>query len=152
MCRYYLKKIYRANRNFYNYYPYLCYINMCKNHKIQYPSDINNQYSSTRRWDKALIFHLPHSSIDFNTIENRHPLSLVRSTGEVIWVPPVKFRIHCQADMTYWPFDTQTGVLKIGSWVHSSNVINLTDTAHEVFWRNSYFLNRNQGGCAPTST
>lgn len=50
-----------------------------------------------------------------------------------MWVQPVKFRIHCQADMTNWPFDTQTGVLKIGSWVHSTNVINLTDTAHEVF-------------------
>lgn len=75
---------------------------------------------------------MAYNNIDYNTIEDRYPLSIVRSTGEVMWVQPVKFRIHCQADMTYWPFDTQTGVLKIGSWVHSMNVINLTDTAHEI--------------------
>ncbi|XP_027842863.1 acetylcholine receptor subunit alpha-like 1 [Aphis gossypii] len=75
---------------------------------------------------------MAYNNIDYNTIEDRYPLSMVRSTGEVMWVQPVKFRIHCQADMTYWPFDTQTGVLKIGSWVHSTNVINLTDTAHEI--------------------
>ncbi|XP_026817838.1 acetylcholine receptor subunit alpha-like 1 [Rhopalosiphum maidis] len=75
---------------------------------------------------------MAYNNINDNTVEHRHPLSLVESTGDVMWVQPVQFKIHCQADMTHWPFDTQTGVLKVGSWVHSTNVINLTDTAHEI--------------------
>lgn len=52
--------------------------------------------------------------------------SVVNSSGSVIWVEPVQYSIHCQTDTTHWPHDTQTGVLRLGSWMYMGNVLNLT--------------------------
>ncbi|KAL5239782.1 hypothetical protein ACI65C_007192, partial [Semiaphis heraclei] len=71
-------------------------------------------------------------NIDANTEMYEQAQSIVYHTGDVLWVPPVQYRVYCKADMTHWPYDTQTGVLKIGSWVYSTNMINMTDTAHEI--------------------
>ena len=45
-------------------------------------------------------------------------LALVTNKGKVFWPPPTKFRSTCQVDVAYFPFDDQTCMLKLGSWLH----------------------------------
>ena len=55
-------------------------------------------------------------------------LALVTNKGKVFWPPPTKFRSTCQVDVAYFPFDDQTCMLKLGSWLHDgfsvSNYLN----------------------------
>jgi len=51
---------------------------------------------------------------------------VVNRSGGVIWVEPVQYVIHCKTDTTNWPHDTQTGVLKLGSWLYLGRDLNLT--------------------------
>lgn len=71
-------------------------------------------------------------SIGPNAAMHGNTKILVNSTGNVLWVPPVQYKIHCRPDMTHWPHDTQTGLLKVGSWVYSDNDLNLINITHEV--------------------
>jgi nicotinic acetylcholine receptor len=32
--------------------------------------------------------------------------------------PPTKFRSTCPVDVAFFPFDDQTCMLKLGSWIH----------------------------------
>lgn len=41
---------------------------------------------------------------------------IVDSDGTVWWVPPTTLRAECPLDVTYWPYDTQTCALYLGSW------------------------------------
>ena len=45
-------------------------------------------------------------------------LALVNHTGRVFWPPPTKFRSTCPVDVAFFPFDDQTCILKLGSWLH----------------------------------
>lgn len=59
--------------------------------------------------------------------------SVLSRSGGVIWVEPVQYVIHCKTDTTNWPHDTQTGVLKLGSWLYLGRDLNLTiDEGGEV--------------------
>ena len=40
----------------------------------------------------------------------------VRHDGQCTWLPPTKFKTSCDIDMQYFPFDTQTCSIKLGSW------------------------------------
>lgn len=46
--------------------------------------------------------------------------------GSVIWVPQTSFEAMCQLDLRFWPYDTQTCALRIGSWAHNGNFIDVT--------------------------
>lgn len=59
-------------------------------------------------------------------------------TGKVISVHPTQYNIHCDMDMKYWPYDVQTSTLKLGSWMHSGNVLNLTIDEKRIV---SFYLN-----------
>lgn len=58
--------------------------------------------------------------------DRTHVNSVVNRNGGVIWVEPVQYIIHCKTDTTNWPHDTQTGVLKLGSWLYLGKELNLT--------------------------
>lgn len=58
--------------------------------------------------------------------DRTHVNSVVNRNGGVIWVEPVQYIIHCKTDTTNWPHDTQTGVLKLGSWLYLGRELNLT--------------------------
>ncbi|XP_060877822.1 acetylcholine receptor subunit alpha-like isoform X1 [Metopolophium dirhodum] len=75
---------------------------------------------------------MAYNNIEANTVVHGNTQSIVFNTGDVLWVQPVQYRIYCQADMTHWPYDKQTGLLIVGSWVYSTNAINITDAAHEI--------------------
>ncbi|KAA0201551.1 hypothetical protein HAZT_HAZT005446 [Hyalella azteca] len=40
----------------------------------------------------------------------------VYSSGTVVWMPPATVKTECPMDLTYWPFDTQTCEIYMGSW------------------------------------
>ena len=57
------------------------------------------------------------SADDFSGVYMRS-LALVNYTGGVFWPPPTKFRSTCLVDVAFFPFDDQTCILKLGSWLH----------------------------------
>jgi len=54
-----------------------------------------------------------------------HTHFIVYSTGEVLWVPPAKFRAFCKIDLKLWPLETQKCKLKFGSWTSHGDQIDL---------------------------
>ena len=41
---------------------------------------------------------------------------IVRHDGLCSWLPPTKLKTSCNIDMHYFPFDTQSCDIKLGSW------------------------------------
>ncbi|CAH1738479.1 unnamed protein product [Aphis gossypii] len=80
--------------------------------------------------DHREIWHpdiMAFNNVDANMEDDRtHVNSVVNRNGGVIWVEPVQYIIHCKTDTTNWPHDTQTGVLKLGSWLYLGRELNLT--------------------------
>lgn len=54
-----------------------------------------------------------------------HTHFLVYSSGEVLWVPPAKFRAFCRINLKLWPLETQICKLKFGSWTSHGDQIDL---------------------------
>ncbi|XP_008550877.2 acetylcholine receptor subunit beta-like 1 [Microplitis demolitor] len=50
---------------------------------------------------------------------------LIYPTGEVLWVPPAIYQSSCTIDVTYFPFDQQTCVMKFGSWTFNGDQVSL---------------------------
>jgi len=82
--------------------------------------------------------YMAYNNIEANTVIHGLTQSLVDYNGNVLWVQPIQYRIQCRTDLTHWPHDTQTGILKVGSWVYSINEINLTKWTYEIDDMNSY--------------
>ncbi|XP_066905602.1 acetylcholine receptor subunit beta-like 1 [Halyomorpha halys] len=50
---------------------------------------------------------------------------LIYPNGEVLWVPPAIYQSSCTIDVTYFPFDQQTCIMKFGSWTFNGNQVSL---------------------------
>ncbi|XP_043210120.1 acetylcholine receptor subunit beta-like 1, partial [Amphibalanus amphitrite] len=50
---------------------------------------------------------------------------LVHSNGDVLWIPPAIYQSSCTIDVTYFPFDQQTCVMKFGSWTFNGDQVSL---------------------------
>ena len=50
---------------------------------------------------------------------------LVYSTGNVLWVPPAKFKAFCKVDLRMWPHENPTCKIKFGSWTSHGDQISL---------------------------
>ncbi|XP_042894016.1 neuronal acetylcholine receptor subunit alpha-7-like [Penaeus japonicus] len=50
---------------------------------------------------------------------------LVYAEGKVLYVPSYTLDFYCITDMTYWPHDSHTCSLKIGSWVHHGHLLDI---------------------------
>lgn len=89
---------------------------------------------------------------------------LVFHTGEVLWVPPAKFKSFCKIDLKLWPLESQTCKMKFGSWTSHGDQIdlglyhNMTKTENLNFYTDNkeWFLvdtmvtrNRVQYECCP---
>ncbi|XP_060878817.1 acetylcholine receptor subunit alpha-like 1 isoform X1 [Metopolophium dirhodum] len=93
--------------------------------------------------DHREIWHpdiMAFNNVDANMEDDRtHVNSVLNRSGGVIWVEPVQYIIHCKTDTTNWPHDTQTGVLKLGSWLYLGRDLNLTiDEGEEVEMASSH--------------
>ncbi|XP_027219384.1 acetylcholine receptor subunit beta-like 1 isoform X2 [Penaeus vannamei] len=51
---------------------------------------------------------------------------LIYPYGEVLWVPPAIYQSSCTIDVTYFPFDQQTCLMKFGSWTFNGDQVSLT--------------------------
>ncbi|KZS09125.1 Acetylcholine receptor protein alpha [Daphnia magna] len=58
--------------------------------------------------------------------------AMVSYDGNVFWPPPTKFRSTCPVDVTYFPFDDQTCVMKLGSWTYDGFQVDVTNRTSEV--------------------
>ena len=73
-------------------------------------------------------------SMDKRDIENHKEKLILRSNGEVEWVPYVVYRSACQVDMKNFPFDSQICSLKFGSWSYPAKDLDLVfDNDHADF-------------------
>ncbi|KAJ8688623.1 hypothetical protein QAD02_024418 [Eretmocerus hayati] len=63
-------------------------------------------------------------------------MCLLASTGKVLCVPSIKYTSECETDFTHWPYDTQTCDLRLGSWTHTGEEINVTYTQRPVMMVN----------------
>ncbi|KAI8039382.1 hypothetical protein M5D96_008106 [Drosophila gunungcola] len=61
---------------------------------------------------------------------------LIYPTGEVLWVPPAIYQSSCTIDVTYFPFDQQTCIMKFGSWTFNGdqNFVDLSDYWKSGTW------------------
>ncbi|XP_059051036.1 acetylcholine receptor subunit beta-like 1 [Achroia grisella] len=50
---------------------------------------------------------------------------LIYPNGEVLWVPPAIYQSSCTIDVTYFPFDQQTCIMKFGSWTFNGDQVSL---------------------------
>lgn len=66
-----------------------------------------------------------HSSADGNYEVRYKSNVLIYPTGEVLWVPPAIYQSSCTIDVTYFPFDQQTCIMKFGSWTFNGDQVSL---------------------------
>lgn len=65
----------------------------------------------------------------------------VSSNGYVKWNPAAAFNTQCDADTTYYPYDTQSCNITIAVWLHSVDEVNVT-----LFNDGFYLANYQQDG------
>ncbi|XP_071454775.1 neuronal acetylcholine receptor subunit alpha-2-like [Hetaerina americana] len=51
---------------------------------------------------------------------------LVYPQGTVLCVPITKWPVHCRPNLRQWPFDSHECTMKIGSWTHVGEMIDIT--------------------------
>ena len=55
---------------------------------------------------------------------------MIRSNGDVLWIPMAIFKSTCPIDILYFPFDQQTCELKFGSWTYDGFKLGLDFYEH----------------------
>ena len=56
------------------------------------------------------------------TIMNK---AVVNNDGRINWKPPAVYKSSCHIDVSYFPFDWQTCIMKFGTWTWNGNHIDL---------------------------
>jgi hypothetical protein len=51
--------------------------------------------------------------------------AVVSSDGKVMWIPMAIFKSTCSIDITHFPFDGQSCILKFGSWTYDGFKLNI---------------------------
>jgi nicotinic acetylcholine receptor len=64
--------------------------------------------------------------------------AMVSHNGNVFWPPPTKFRSTCPVDVTYFPFDDQTCIMKLGSWTYDGFQVVVSCRAFHIL--NDFFF------------
>ncbi len=78
-----------------------------------------------------MAYFLHHSlySADDYTRGYMNSKAMVSFDGNVFWPPPTKFRSTCPVDVTYFPFDDQTCIMKLGSWTYDGFQVHYTSSS-----------------------
>ncbi|XP_043251821.1 nicotinic acetylcholine receptor beta1 [Colletes latitarsis] len=93
------------------------------------------------RWDEADyggigVLRLPPDKVWkpdivlFNNADGNYEVRyksnvLIYPNGDVLWVPPAIYQSSCTIDVTYFPFDQQTCIMKFGSWTFNGDQVSL---------------------------
>jgi len=60
------------------------------------------------------------------TLPQLHRLiCILNSDGGVMCLPPYNHVVACSANLRHWPYDTHTCTMRIGSWTHTGDQINI---------------------------
>ena len=51
--------------------------------------------------------------------------AVVRSSGMVIFVPPMKYKTFCAVNYQGWPWSEQNCTFKLGSWTYDMNELDI---------------------------
>lgn len=75
-------------------------------------------------------FRLQPDIVLFNNADGNYEVRyksnvLIYPNGEVLWVPPAIYQSSCTIDVTYFPFDQQTCIMKFGSWTFNGDQVSL---------------------------
>uniref|UniRef100_A0A915D9K3 Uncharacterized protein n=1 Tax=Ditylenchus dipsaci TaxID=166011 RepID=A0A915D9K3_9BILA len=70
----------------------------------------------------------------YNSVDQRFDTlwpvnAIVAYSGNVTWIPPAIIRSSCRIDVTSFPFDDQTCLMKFGSWTYSGFFTDLFNTS-----------------------
>ena len=55
-----------------------------------------------------------------------YSICILRSNGVILCVPPYNHVVTCSANLRYWPYDTHTCAMVIGSWTQMSDHMNIS--------------------------
>lgn len=91
----------------------------------------NSQYSNVRMlfsnedymWRPAIVVENSVSSLEVFSDENT--LIRITSSGVAFWTPGGIFQTNCDADITYYPLDTQECSISLTTWAYTSTEIQL---------------------------
>ncbi|XP_047485754.1 neuronal acetylcholine receptor subunit alpha-4-like [Penaeus chinensis] len=97
------------------------------------PSDYNGletiRLPCERIWLPDIVLY---NNADDYTRGYMRSKAMVGYEGKVFWPPPTKFRSTCPVDVTYFPFDDQTCILKLGSWIYDGFQVDVTNRTADV--------------------
>uniref|UniRef100_A0A914WRM2 Uncharacterized protein n=1 Tax=Plectus sambesii TaxID=2011161 RepID=A0A914WRM2_9BILA len=80
------------------------------------------------RFPSGKIWHpdvLVYNSADSAFDSTYHCNHVVYADGTVLWVPPGIFRMNCNIDIKWFPFDDQSCFIKFGSWTYHGYALDL---------------------------
>ncbi|XP_046367254.1 neuronal acetylcholine receptor subunit alpha-10-like [Haliotis rufescens] len=73
-------------------------------------------------WNKVWLPDIKlYNYADYRLQEQRTVLCVFHHDGRVQWMPQAVYRSSCQIDVTTFPFDVQSCILKFGSWTYDGN-------------------------------
>jgi len=55
---------------------------------------------------------------------NTDQLAMVKSNGDIIWVPAMNFRTFCPLDLTHFPFDEHECEITVITWTYDEAEVN----------------------------
>ena len=75
--------------------------------------------------NSAYLFLVPSSA----TGSEAHPFApvpvLVNSEGKAVWSPPTHILVRCNMDLSNWPRDEHECMVRLGSWAHHGEQIDI---------------------------
>ena len=101
-------------------------------------SDTDHYANLCFYWRSNVIIILLFFSADDYTRGYMNSKAMVNFEGKVFWPPPTKFRSTCPVDVTYFPFDDQTCILKLGSWTYDGFQVRIINRA--ILWHYFAFI------------
>uniref|UniRef100_A0AAU6PBI1 Nicotinic acetylcholine receptor alpha3 n=1 Tax=Protohermes xanthodes TaxID=1452977 RepID=A0AAU6PBI1_9NEOP len=90
-------------------------------------------------WQPDIVMYNSATGASIDHYGNTH--CIAHEDGTVLWVPPSQFVVFCNLNLRYWPFDTQTCMLRLGSWTYDGTQLDLqiddTETETQLLVENS---------------
>lgn len=82
-------------------------------------------------WRPAVV--VENSVSDISVFSDENTLMRINSYGTIQWSPGGIYKTNCEADVTYYPLDTQSCSIILSTWAYTSNEVSLQfDTSSAV--------------------
>ena len=65
-------------------------------------------------------------------LDQLHTKAVIYFTGRIQWMSPLVKKLSCRVDMTFFPRDTQSCKIKIGSWTYDGYALDVKPENHTV--------------------